>query len=158
MHVIAAKAVSFGEALKPEFKRYARAVVENAAWLRRRCSPPSRHRLGGNDTHLMLADLGGPKKVTGRAAEKALDRANITCNKNAIPFDTEKPRDHVRIRLAHGRHDARFRRRRIQDIGRMIREVIDGLSAKGEDGDPAVEESVKKRVIALPPLSDYPMS
>src|SRR5688572_9914863 len=99
MHVIAAKAVSFGEALRPEFKRYARAVVENARVLAETLQAGGLDIVsGGTDTHLMLVDL-RPKKVTGRAAEKALDRANITCNKNAIPFDTEKPAITSGIRL-----------------------------------------------------------
>jgi len=150
MHVIAAKAVSFGEALKPEFKRYSRAVVENAAVLAETLQSTGFDVVsGGTDTHLMLVDL-RPKKVTGRAAEKALDRANITCNKNAIPFDTEKPAITSGIRLGSPAGTTRgFGVAEFKDIGRMIAEVIDGLSAKGEDGDPAVEESVKKRVIAL---------
>ncbi len=150
MHVIAAKAVSFGEALKPEFKRYSRAVVENAAVLAETLQSTGFDIVsGGTDTHLMLVDL-RPKKVTGRAAEKALDRANITCNKNAIPFDTEKPAITSGIRLGSPAGTTRgFGVAEFKDIGRMIAEVIDGLSAKGEDGDPAVEESVKKRVIAL---------
>ncbi len=150
MHVIAAKAVSFGEALKPEFKRYSRAVVENAAVLAETLRSTGFDIVsGGTDTHLMLVDL-RPKKVTGRAAEKALDRANITCNKNAIPFDTEKPAITSGIRLGSPAGTTRgFGVAEFKDIGRMIAEVIDGLSAKGEDGDPAVEESVKKRVIAL---------
>jgi glycine hydroxymethyltransferase len=160
MHVIAAKAVSFGEALKPEFKRYARAVVENAAVLAETLQSTGLDIVsGGTDTHLMLADL-RPKKVTGRAAEKALDRANITCNKNAIPFDTEKPAITSGIRLGSPAGTTRgFGAAEFKDIGRMIAEVIDGLSAKGEDGDPAVEESVKKRVIALcRRFPIYPMS
>ncbi len=99
MHVIAAKAVSFGEALRPEFKHYARCVVENAKALAETLQAAGLDIVsGGTDTHLMLVDL-RPKKVTGRAAEKALDRANITCNKNAIPFDTEKPAITSGIRL-----------------------------------------------------------
>jgi len=150
MHVIAAKAVSFGEALKPEFKRYSRAVVENAAVLAETLQSTGFDIVsGGTDTHLMLVDL-RPKKVTGRAAEKALDRANITCNKNAIPFDTEKPAITSGIRLGSPAGTTRgFGAAEFRDIGRMIAEVIDGLSAKGEDGDPAVEDGVKKRVIAL---------
>src|SRR5688572_7552914 len=99
MHVIAAKAVAFGEALKPDFKLYARAVVENAKALAETLNASGLDIVsGGTDTHLMLVDL-RPKKVTGRAAEKALDRANITCNKNAIPFDTEKPAITSGVRL-----------------------------------------------------------
>jgi glycine hydroxymethyltransferase len=160
MHVIAAKAVSFGEALKPEFKRYARAVVKNAAVLAETLQSTGLDIVsGGTDTHLMLVDL-RPKKVTGRAAEKALDRANITCNKNAIPFDTEKPAITSGIRLGSPAGTTRgFGAAEFKDIGLMIAEVIDGVSAKGEDGDPAVEDSVKKRVIALcRRFPIYPMS
>jgi glycine hydroxymethyltransferase len=150
MHVIAAKAVSFGEALKPEFKSYAKAVVENAKVLAATLQSAGLDIVsGGTDTHLMLVDL-RPKKVTGRAAEKALDRANITCNKNAIPFDTEKPAITSGIRLGSPAGTTRgFGIREFKEIGEMIAEVIDGLAAKGEDGDPAIEENVKKRVIAL---------
>src|SRR5215471_9094591 len=150
MHVIAAKAVSFGEALKPEFKSYAKAVVENAKVLAATLQSAGLDIVsGGTDTHLMLVDL-RPKKVTGRAAEKALDRANITCNKNAITFDTEKPAITSGIRLGSPSGTTRgFGIAEFKEVGEMIAEVIDGLAAKGEDGDPGVEESVKKRVIAL---------
>jgi len=150
MHVIAAKAVSFGEALKPEFKRYARAVVDNAKVLAETLQAAGFDIVsGGTDTHLMLVDL-RPKKVTGRAAEKALDRANITCNKNAIPFDTEKPAITSGIRLGSPAGTTRgFGAGEFKEVGRLIAEVIDGLAARGEDGDPAVEDSVRKRVIAL---------
>ena len=150
MHVIAAKAVSFGEALKPEFKSYAKAVVENAKVLAATLQSAGLDIVsGGTDTHLMLVDL-RPKKVTGRAAEKALDRANITCNKNAIPFDTEKPAITSGIRLGSPAGTTRgFGIAEFKEVGEMIAEVIDGLAAKGEDGDPAIEDSVKKRVIAL---------
>ena len=150
MHVIAAKAVSFGEALKPEFKRYARAVVDNAKVLAETLQAAGFDIVsGGTDTHLMLVDL-RPKKVTGRAAEKALDRANITCNKNAIPFDTEKPAITSGIRLGSPAGTTRgFGAGEFKEVGRLIAEVIDGLATRGEDGDPAVEDSVRKRVIAL---------
>jgi glycine hydroxymethyltransferase len=150
MHVIAAKAVAFGEALKPEFKNYAHAVVENARVLAETLRAAGFDIVsGGTDTHLMLVDL-RPKKVTGRAAEKALDRANITCNKNAIPFDTEKPAITSGIRLGSPAGTTRgFGPAEFREIGRLIAEVVDGVAAKGEDGDSAVEESVKTRVIAL---------
>jgi glycine hydroxymethyltransferase len=150
MHVIAAKAVSFGEALRPEFKLYARAVVENATALAATLQAAGLHIVsGGTDTHLMLVDL-RPKKVTGRAAEKALDRANITCNKNAIPFDTEKPAVTSGIRLGSPAGTTRgFGPAEFREVGRLIVEIIDALAAKGEDGDPAVEDSVRKRAIAL---------
>ncbi|MSP95496.1 MAG: serine hydroxymethyltransferase [Alphaproteobacteria bacterium] len=150
MHVIAAKAVAFGEALKPEFSAYARAIVANAKVLAETLKASGFDIVsGGTDTHLMLVDL-RPKNVTGRAAEKALDRANITCNKNAIPFDTEKPAITSGIRLGSPAGTTRgFGAAEFRLIGALIAEVIDGVSAKGEDGDPAVEESVKIRVIAL---------
>ena len=150
MHVIAAKAVAFGEALKPEFKAYARAVVENAKVLADTLKATGLDIVsGGTDTHLMLVDL-RPKKVTGRAAEKALDRAYITCNKNAIPFDTEKPAITSGIRLGSPAGTTRgFGPEEFRAIGGMIAEVVDGLAAKGEDGDPAVEDSVKRRVLEL---------
>ena len=158
MHVIAAKAVAFGEALKPEFKAYARAVVENAKVLAETLQSRGLDIVsGGTDTHLMLVDL-RPKKVTGRAAEKALDRANMTCNKNAIPFDTEKPAITSGVRLGSPAGTTRgFGAAEFRDIGKMIAEVIDGLAAKGEEGDPAVEESVQKRVLDLcRPFPIYP--
>jgi glycine hydroxymethyltransferase len=150
MHVIAAKAVAFGEALKPEFRAYARAVVENAKALAETLQSRGLDIVsGGTDTHLMLVDL-RPKKVTGRAAERALDRANITCNKNAIPFDTEKPAITSGVRLGSPAGTTRgFGVNEFREIGSMIVEVLDGIAAKGEDGDPAVEESVKQRVLAL---------
>jgi glycine hydroxymethyltransferase len=150
MHVIAAKAVAFGEALKPEFKTYARAVVENAKALGETLQAAGLDIVsGGTDTHLMLVDL-RPKRVTGRAAEKALDRANLTCNKNAIPFDTEKPAITSGVRLGSPAGTTRgFGVAEFREIGRMIVEIVDALAAKGEDGDPAVEDSVRKRAISL---------
>jgi glycine hydroxymethyltransferase len=150
MHVIAAKAVAFGEALQPEFRSYARSVVENAKALAETLQARGLDIVsGGTDTHLMLVDL-RPKKVTGRAAERALDRANITCNKNAIPFDTEKPAITSGVRLGSPAGTTRgFGTNEFREIGDMIVEVLDGIAAKGEDGDPAVEESVKQRVLAL---------
>jgi glycine hydroxymethyltransferase len=150
MHVIAAKAVAFGEALKPEFKTYAKNVVENAKALAETLQSRGLDIVsGGTDTHLMRVDL-RPKHVTGRAAEKALDRANMTCNKNAIPFDTEKPAITSGIRLGSPAGTTRgFGVAEFRDIGNKIAEVVDGLSAKGEEGDPVVEESVKRRVLDL---------
>jgi glycine hydroxymethyltransferase len=150
MHVIAAKAVAFGEALKPEFKAYAKNVVANAKVLAETLQSRGLDIVsGGTDTHLMLVDL-RPKKVTGRAAEKALDRANMTCNKNAIPFDTEKPAITSGVRLGSPAGTTRgFGMAEFRDIGNMIAEVIDGLAAKGEEGDPSVEEGVKNRVLDL---------
>ncbi|HYK80936.1 MAG TPA: serine hydroxymethyltransferase [Micropepsaceae bacterium] len=150
MHVIAAKAVSFGEALKPEFKAYARAVVENAKVLAETLQSEGLDIVsGGTDTHLMLVDL-RPKKVTGRAAERALDRANMTCNKNAIPFDTEKPAITSGIRLGSPAGTTRgFGPTEFRQIGKMIAEVLDGVAAKGDEGDPAIETSVRNRVLDL---------
>src|SRR5258706_3961331 len=150
MHVIAAKAVSFGEALKPEFKAYARAVVENAKVLAETLQSEGLDIVsGGTDTHLMLVDL-RPKKVTGRAAERALDRANMTCNKNAIPFDTEKPAITSGIRLGSPAATTRgFGAPEFRQIGKLIAEVLDGVAAKGEGGDAAVETSVRNRGLDL---------
>jgi glycine hydroxymethyltransferase len=151
MHVIAAKAVAFGEALKPEFKIYARNVVENAKAL---AETLKSHGLdivsGGTDTHLMLVDL-RPKKATGRAAEKSLDRAYITCNKNAIPGDPEKPAITSGIRLGSPAGTTRgFGAAEFRDIGKMIVEVVDSISGRNsEEGDAAVEEAVRNRVLAL---------
>jgi glycine hydroxymethyltransferase len=150
MHVIAAKAVSFGEALKPDFKLYAKAVVENAKVLAETLHAGGLDIVsGGTDTHLMLVDL-RPKGTTGRAAEKALDRAFITCNKNAVPFDTEKPAITSGIRLGSPAGTTRgFGPGEFREIGKLIVEVVDALGQKGEGGDAAVEASVRGRVLAL---------
>jgi len=147
MHVIAAKAVAFGEALQPAFKVYAKNVIENAKVL-----AETLHGLGldivsgGTDTHLMLVDL-RPKKATGRATEKSLDRANITTNKNAVPFDTEKPAITSGIRLGSPAGTTRgFGPQEFREIGKLIVEVVDAVAAKGEEGDPAVEARVRTRV------------
>jgi glycine hydroxymethyltransferase len=150
MHVIAAKAVSFGEALRPEFKLYARAVVENAKALADTVASAGFDIVaGGTDNHLMLVDL-RPKKLTGKAAEAALSRSHITCNKNGVPFDPEKPMVTSGIRLGtpacttRGFGVAEFRR-----VGELIVEVLDGLAANGEEGNGSVEESVKARAHEL---------
>jgi glycine hydroxymethyltransferase len=150
MHVIAAKAVSFGEALKPEFKLYAKAVVENAKALAETLHAQGLDIVsGGTDTHLMLVDL-RPKGTVGRAAEKALDRAFITCNKNAVPFDTEKPAITSGIRLGSPAGTTRgFGLAEFREVGKLIVEVVDALGKKGEDGDPDVEASVRERVRVL---------
>jgi glycine hydroxymethyltransferase len=150
MHVIAAKAVALGEALKPEFKLYARAVVENAKAL---AETLHAHGLdivsGGTDTHVMLVDL-RPKHATGRAAEKALDRAYITCNKNAIPFDTEKPAITSGIRLGTPAGTTRgFGLSEFKEIGKLIVEIVDAVAKDGEGGDPGVEAGVRTRVAEL---------
>ncbi|HMO71568.1 MAG TPA: serine hydroxymethyltransferase, partial [Paracoccaceae bacterium] len=150
MHVIAAKAVAFGEALDPSFKTYQAQVITNAQALADELIKGGLDIVtGGTDCHLMLVDL-RPKGVKGNAAEKALGRAHITCNKNGIPFDTEKPTVTSGIRLGtpagttRGFGEAEFRL-----IGRLITEVVDGLAANGEDGNGAVETSVRARVQAL---------
>ena len=150
MHVIAAKAVAFGEALKPDFKIYARNVVTNAKVLAETLHSEGLDIVsGGTDTHLMLVDL-RPKKATGRAAEKALDRAAITTNKNAIPFDTEKPFVTSGIRLGSPAGTTRgFGPSEFKEIGKLIVEVVDAVAAKGEEGDAAVEASVRARVAEL---------
>ncbi len=150
MHVIAAKAVAFGEALKPEFRTYAAAVVENAKTLAETLYAGGLDIVsGGTDTHLMLVDL-RPKKTTGRAAEKALDRAYITCNKNAVPFDTEKPAVTSGIRLGSPAGTTRgFGPVEFREIGKLIIEVVEALGQKGEAGDPEVESRVRARVREL---------
>lgn len=150
MHVIAAKAVAFGEALRPEFKTYQQQVIKNAQAL---ADQLMKGGLGtvtsGTDTHLMLVDL-RPKGVKGNATEKALGRAHITCNKNGIPFDTEKPTITSGIRLGTPAGTTRgFAEAEFRLIGDWIVEVVDGLAAHGEDGNGAVEASVKARVEAL---------
>src|ERR1700742_1652568 len=147
MHVIAAKAVAFGEALKPEFKTYAKAVVDNAKALADALIAEGLDIVsGGTDTHVMLVDL-RPKNATGRPTEKALDRAAITCNKNAVPFDTEKPAITSGIRLGSPACTTRgFGPEEFRAIGKLIVEVVDAVAKNGETGDAAVEASVRARV------------
>jgi glycine hydroxymethyltransferase len=150
MHVIAAKAVALGEALQPEFKSYARAVVENAKFLAATLQEEGLDIVsGGTDTHVMLVDL-RPKRATGRATEKSLDRAFITCNKNAIPFDNEKPAITSGIRLGSPAATTRgFGPAEFRQIGKYIVEVVDTVAQVGELGDAAVEASVRGRVREL---------
>jgi glycine hydroxymethyltransferase len=150
MHVIAAKAVALGEALTPEFKLYAQAVVDNAKALAESLKSEGLEIVsGGTDNHLMLVDL-RPKRATGKAAEKALDRAFITCNKNAIPNDPEKPFVTSGIRLGTPAGTTRgFGIPEFRQIGGLIVEVVDAIGNKGEDGNPEVEASVRKRAKAL---------
>ena len=150
MHVIAAKAVAFGEALRPEFKIYAKAVVDNAKVLAETLHAQGLDIVsGGTDTHLMLVDL-RPKKATGRPTEKALDRAGITTNKNSVPFDTEKPAITSGIRLGTPAGTTRgFGAAEFREIGKLIVEVVDAVSKNGDAGDPAVEASVAERVAVL---------
>jgi glycine hydroxymethyltransferase len=150
MHIIAAKAVAFAEALRPDFKIYAHRVVENARAL---AASLQEHGLGvvsgGTDNHLMLVDL-SPKDVTGKAAEKGLDRAWLTCNKNGIPFDTRSPFVTSGIRLGTPAGTTRgFGPVEFREIGKLICEVVDGLSRNGDDGDGQVEEHVRAKVAAL---------
>ncbi len=147
MHVIAAKAVAFGEALRPDFKIYAKKVVENAKVLAETLQGLGLDIVsGGTDTHLMLVDL-RPKKATGRATEKALDRANITTNKNAVPFDTEKPAITSGIRLGSPAGTTRgFGPVEFREIGKLIVEVVDAVAVRGDEGDAAVEANVRARV------------
>ncbi|MCJ8157427.1 serine hydroxymethyltransferase [Sphingomonas sp. LaA6.9] len=150
MHVIAAKAVAFGEALQPEFKSYAKAVVENAKTLAATLKERGADLVsGGTDTHLALVDL-RPLGVTGKDADEALERSAITCNKNGIPFDPLPPTKTSGIRVGSPAGTTRgFGAAEFREIGNMIADVLDGLKAKGEHGDPAVEADVKARVRAL---------
>ncbi len=147
MHVIAAKAVAFGEALRPEFKLYAKNVIANAKALAETLHAEGLDIVsGGTDTHLMLVDL-RPKKATGRAAEKALDRAHITTNKNAVPFDTEKPAITSGLRLGSPAGTTRgFGPAEFRDIGKLIVQVVEAVAKKGEAGDAEVEAAVAARV------------
>ena len=150
MHVIAAKAVAFGEALRPEFREYAKAVVANAQALADELVKGGLDIVsGGTDTHVILVDL-RPKKLTGKAAEAALGRANITCNKNAIPNDPEKPFVTSGIRLGSPAATTRgFGKAEFRETARLILEVLDGLSTNGEEGNADVEARVKEKVLAL---------
>jgi glycine hydroxymethyltransferase len=150
MHVIAAKAVALGEALRPEFKLYSRAVVENAKALAATIAAGGYAIVtGGTDNHLMLVDL-RPKALTGKAAEAALGRAHITCNKNGVPFDPEKPMITSGIRLgtpactSRGFGVAEFKR-----VGELIVEVLDGLAKSSEAGNGPIESAAKARANEL---------
>ena len=159
MHVIAGKAVGFGEALRPEFRDYSKAVVENAKTLADTLIAGGLDIVsGGTDTHLMLVDL-RPKGLTGNIAEKSLDRAHITCNKNGIPFDPEKPMVTSGIRLGTPAGTTRgFGPAEFKLIGEYIVEVLDGLAANREDNS-AVETHVGEKVLELCkrfPLYDRP--
>ena len=146
MHVIAAKAAAFGEALKPEFRQYVAAVVENARVLAAELQNCGLDIVsGGTDTHLMLVDL-RPKRLTGKAAEASLERAGITCNKNAIPFDPEKPAVTSGIRLGSPVGTTRgFGPAEFRQLARMIGDVLDGLAAHPEDNG-AAERAVRAKV------------
>jgi glycine hydroxymethyltransferase len=156
MHVIAAKAAAFGEALRPSFKLYAKNVVENARAL---AETLKSHGLdivsGGTDTHLMLVDL-RPKRLTGKVAETALGRAHITCNKNGVPFDPEKPTVTSGIRLGTPAGTTRgFGIAEFRQVGELISEVLDALSQTGAEEDSRVEAAVRdkvKRLVARFPI------
>jgi glycine hydroxymethyltransferase len=150
MHVIAAKAVALGEALKPDFKVYARNIVTNAKTLAESLKSKGLDIVsGGTDNHLMLVDL-RPKRLTGKVAEVALGRAHITCNKNGIPFDPEKPMVTSGLRLGTPAGTTRgFGVAEFRQIGDMIAEVLDVLSQKGTDEDSMVEAAVRDKVSAL---------
>ena len=150
MHVIAAKAVAFGEAQRPEFKVYAEQVVKNARTLADELMKGGLDIVtGGTDTHVMLVDL-RPKGVKGNATEKALGRAHITCNKNGIPFDPEKPMVTSGVRLGTPAGTTRgFGEEEFREIGRLIVEVVDGLAANGEEGNADVEATVRTKVATL---------
>jgi glycine hydroxymethyltransferase len=156
MHVIAAKAVAFGEALQPSFKTYAKNVVENAQVLADTLKGSGLDIVsGGTDTHLMLVDM-RPKRLTGKVSELALGRAHITCNKNGIPFDPEKPTITSGIRLGTPAGTTRgFGKAEFKQVGEMIVEVLDVLSQKGVDEDSLVEATVQGKVKDL--LAKFPI-
>jgi glycine hydroxymethyltransferase len=150
MHVIAGKAAAFGEALRPEFRAYQQAVADNARALAATLVEQGLAIVtGGTDSHLMLVDL-RPKQVTGKAAEASLERAHMTANKNAIPFDPEKPTITSGIRLGTPAGTTRgFGVAEFRQIGVMIGEVLDGLSGSNDGANTAVEQAVGARVLAL---------
>jgi glycine hydroxymethyltransferase len=151
MHVIAAKAVAFGEALTPDFKHYISNVVRNAEVLAETLVAGGLEIVsGGTDTHLMLVDL-RPKNLTGKASESALGRAFITCNKNGVPNDPEKPTITSGVRLGTPAGTTRgFGEAEFREIGVLILEVLDGLkAANSEEGNAQVEAAVKEKVVAL---------
>ncbi len=156
MHVIAAKAVAFGEALQPEFKTYAKNIVANARALAETLKASGLDIVsGGTDNHLMLVDL-RPKRQTGKVAETALGRAHITCNKNGIPFDPEKPMVTSGIRLGTPAGTTRgFGTAEFKQVGEMIVEVLDVLAQKGVTEDSLVEEKVRGKVKTL--LDKFPI-
>ncbi len=150
MHVIAGKAACYGEALRPEFKSYAKGVVDNARVLAETLKQGGLDIVsGGTDSHIVLVDL-RPKGLTGDITEKALERAGMTCNKNAVPFDPEKPFVTSGVRLGTPAGTTRgFGVAEFNQVGEMIVEVLDGLKANGADGNAAVEKAVYTKVDAL---------
>ena len=156
MHVVAAKAVAFREALRPDFRTYAHRVIENARAL---AASLEDHGLrvvsGGTDNHSMLVDLSA-RNVTGKAAEKGLDRAWLTCNKNGIPYDTRSPFVTSGIRLGTPAGTTRgFGPAEFRSVGKLIAEVVGGLSQNGDEGDAQVEQAVRSRVETL--CGDFPV-
>lgn len=150
MHVIAAKAVAFGEAQQPEFKSYIQQVIKNAQALSDQLIKGGLDTVThGTDTHVMLVDL-RPKGVKGNATEKALGRAHITCNKNGVPFDPEKPTVTSGIRLGSPAATTRgFGEAEFRQIGDWIIQVVDGLAQNGEEGNADIENRVKAEVKSL---------
>jgi len=150
MHAVAAKAVALGEALKPSFRTYTKNVIANAKVLSQIMMAGGLDiTSGGTDTHLMLVDL-RKKNLTGKLAEQALGRANITCNKNGIPFDPQKPTVTSGIRLGTPACTTRgFAAAEFREVGELIIEVLDGLAKNGEQGNARVEQAVKRRVVKL---------
>jgi glycine hydroxymethyltransferase len=150
MHVIAAKAVAFTEAARPEFKKYAKSVIDNARVLGDVLSRGGLALVtGGTDSHMVVVDL-RPKGLTGVVVDAALERAGITCNKNAVPFDPEKPTVTSGIRLGTPAGTTRgFGEAEFRQVGEMILSVIDGLAQNGADGNGDVEETIKGRVADL---------
>ena len=150
VHVIAAKAVCFADAMKPEFKSYAASICENAKALASSLQEQGLDIVsGGTDNHLMLVDL-RPKQAKGKHAEHALDRASITCNKNGIPFDPEKPFVTSGLRLGTPAGTTRgFGPAEFRQIGRMIADVVEGLRQNGETGDGQIEARIKNEAEAL---------
>jgi glycine hydroxymethyltransferase len=156
MHVVAAKAVAFGEALRPSFRIYAKNVVENAKALAETLKARGLDIVsGGTDTHLMLVDL-RKKRLTGKVGEAALGRARITCNKNGIPFDPEKPTVTSGVRLGTPAGTTRgFGIAEFRHIGDLIAEVLDALLHKGAEEDARVEAAVREKVARL--ISRFPI-
>lgn len=150
MHVIAGKAVCYGEALKPDFKLYAKAIVENARVLAETLKSGGVDIVsGGTDSHIVLVDL-RPKGLTGTVTEKSLEHAGMTCNKNAVPYDPEPPMVTSGVRLGTPAATSRgFGPGEWKQVGEMITEVLNGLKANGPEGNAAVEAAVKKKVEAL---------
>jgi glycine hydroxymethyltransferase len=150
MHVIAAKAVCFAEALTPEFKEYGHAVVRNAKVLAETLKSGGFDIVsGGTDSHIVLLDL-RPKKLTGNIVEKVLEEAGMTCNKNAVPFDPEKPMVTSGVRLGTPAATTRgFGEAEWRQVGQMINTVLDGLAKDGIEGNKPLEKEIREKVRTL---------